>query len=185
GGTAIERTSTDGTHRNLMPISEPHMSAFALDSQGDYFYTGHSWNDQLWVEMYTGDGLYITTGRVGPGNGGSSGWIDHGMGLTAFTDPATGTHYAYGEDVYFGKSIRFRIDSLDTLQRSQGNFTLDADPLLVTNTSDSGVGSPRQAILTANAHPGADVIRFDIPGNTVDTITPLTAIPAITDSATI
>ncbi len=45
----------------------------------------------------------------------------------------------------------------------------------VTNTDDSGPGSLRQAILDANANPGADLITFNIPGAGPHTIAPLTA----------
>ena len=55
----------------------------------------------------------------------------------------------------------------------------------VTTTADSGAGSLRQAILDANTNAGADTIAFDIPGSGVHTITPLTALPAITQSLTI
>ncbi len=55
----------------------------------------------------------------------------------------------------------------------------------VTTTADSGVGSLRQAILDANANPGADTIAFDIPGSGIHTITPLTTLPMITQSLTI
>ena len=51
----------------------------------------------------------------------------------------------------------------------------------VTNTSDSGPGSLRQAILDANATPGADTIAFNIPGTGVHTIGPLSPLPALTD----
>jgi hypothetical protein len=44
----------------------------------------------------------------------------------------------------------------------------------VTNTNDSGPGSLRQAILAANANPGADTISFNIPGSGVPTIRPQT-----------
>ena len=37
---------------------------------------------------------------------------------------------------------------------------LRADNYNVVNTSDTGPGSLRQAILDANANPGADLIRF-------------------------
>jgi hypothetical protein len=40
---------------------------------------------------------------------------------------------------------------------------LVADPLLVTSTADSGIGSLREAILHANDHPGTDTIGFAIP----------------------
>src|SRR5262245_43530737 len=47
--------------------------------------------------------------------------------------------------------------------------------LVVTNTSDSGAGSLRQAILSANLTPSvADVINFNIPGAGPHVITPLT-----------
>lgn len=57
----------------------------------------------------------------------------------------------------------------------------------VTNTSDGGAGSLRQAILNANATTGRDTIVFAIslaPGG-VATIAPLTPLPAVTDVATI
>ncbi len=51
----------------------------------------------------------------------------------------------------------------------------------VTTTADSGPGSLRQAILDANAAPGADTIDFAVAG----TITPTSALPSITDTVTI
>jgi hypothetical protein len=51
----------------------------------------------------------------------------------------------------------------------------------VINTNDSGPGSLRQAILDANATPGADTIAFNIPGAGVRTISPLSSLPALTD----
>jgi hypothetical protein len=60
----------------------------------------------------------------------------------------------------------------------------------VTNTADTGVGSLRQAILDANATAGADSINFAIPDALKSaggwwTIQPLSALPAVADSATI
>jgi hypothetical protein len=55
----------------------------------------------------------------------------------------------------------------------------------VTNTADSGAGSLRQAILDANGAAGSDDIAFNIPGAGVQTITPVTPLPAITDPLTI
>jgi hypothetical protein len=55
-------------------------------------------------------------------------------------------------------------------------------PHLVTNTNDSGDGSLRQAILSANLSVDVpDVIGFSIPGSGPHTITPLTPLPALTD----
>ena len=55
----------------------------------------------------------------------------------------------------------------------------------VTNTADEGAGSLRQALLDANAAPGADTIAFNIPGAGVHTITPLTGLPFISSPMTI
>jgi hypothetical protein len=51
----------------------------------------------------------------------------------------------------------------------------------VTTSGDSGAGSLRQAMLDANASPGADTIAFNIPGSGVHTLIPETILPAITD----
>jgi hypothetical protein len=51
----------------------------------------------------------------------------------------------------------------------------------VINTNDSGPGSLRQALLDANAQPaGKDIIEFNIPTPGVQTIRPLSPLPAIT-----
>ncbi len=60
-----------------------------------------------------------------------------------------------------------------------------ANTFTVTNTNDSGAGSLRQAILDANGNSGADTIAFNITGSGVHTITPATALPAVTGAVTI
>jgi hypothetical protein len=53
---------------------------------------------------------------------------------------------------------------------------------VVTNTSDSGAGSLRQAILSANLTTNVpDAIHFNIPGAGPHTISPLTPLPELTD----
>ena len=54
--------------------------------------------------------------------------------------------------------------------------------ILVTNLDDSGPGSLRQAILDANAGIGNEVIDFAIPGSGVQTIEPISPLPAISRS---
>jgi hypothetical protein len=56
---------------------------------------------------------------------------------------------------------------------------------IVINTNDQGAGSFRQAILDANANPGADLIRFQIPGSSIPTISPLSPLPDFTEAITI
>jgi hypothetical protein len=64
-----------------------------------------------------------------------------------------------------------------------GAGSVFAATFTVTNTNDSGPGSLRQAILDANATPGADTIAFNITGTGVRTISPLSSLPALTDDA--
>src|SRR5207244_696750 len=56
---------------------------------------------------------------------------------------------------------------------------------VVTNASDSGPGSLRQAILDANATPGPDTISFAIPGAGTHTISLLSPLPFVSDPAVI
>jgi len=55
----------------------------------------------------------------------------------------------------------------------------------VINNFDSGVGSLRQAILDANATAGTDTIVFAIPGAGLQTISPTTNLPNITEAVII
>ena len=57
--------------------------------------------------------------------------------------------------------------------------------LIVTNTSDSGAGSLRQAIIDANSAPGPHTIEFNIPGcSGTCVIQPDTKLPALTSGDT-
>lgn len=55
-----------------------------------------------------------------------------------------------------------------------------ANPLIVTNTNDSGGGSLRAAIQFANSQPGSSTITFAIPGAGPHTITLSSALPDLT-----
>jgi hypothetical protein len=52
---------------------------------------------------------------------------------------------------------------------------------VVTNTGDSGTGSLRQAILNSNASGSPATIDFNITGTGIQTITPLSGLPTITN----
>lgn len=60
-------------------------------------------------------------------------------------------------------------------------YRVSGTTFLVMNTNDAGAGSLRQAILDANANPGQDIIAFLISGTGVQTISPLSELPVITD----
>ncbi len=61
------------------------------------------------------------------------------------------------------------------------------DPRLVNNVSDSSgnCGGLREAIVYANANPGNDTITFDIPGAGPHLISPISALPQLTDNGTL
>ncbi|MBA2524190.1 MAG: hypothetical protein H0V18_00200, partial [Pyrinomonadaceae bacterium] len=62
--------------------------------------------------------------------------------------------------------------------------TTPAITFIVTNTNDSGPGSLRQAVINAEANPGADTINFQI-GSGPQTITLQSNLPSIADPVTI
>jgi len=75
--------------------------------------------------------------------------------------------------------------SNNTSEFSQVFQTPESCVPVVTNTADSGPGSLRAAIDCANSMPGMDTISFNIPGAGVHTISPTSALPAITDPVVI
>jgi uncharacterized repeat protein (TIGR01451 family) len=67
-----------------------------------------------------------------------------------------------------------------------GYFGVGPNPMLrVTNTSDSGLGTLRQAIVDANNTPGLDTIGFDVGGGGMQSIALLSPLPMITDGLVI
>ncbi|HXV74774.1 MAG TPA: right-handed parallel beta-helix repeat-containing protein [Candidatus Polarisedimenticolaceae bacterium] len=60
-----------------------------------------------------------------------------------------------------------------------------ATTFVVTGTADGGAGSLRDAIASANASAGADVIEFAIPGAGPHTITPAIPLPVIAEAVVI
>jgi titin len=72
---------------------------------------------------------------------------------------------------------RFAVEPLEGRQMLS-TFT-------VTNTTDSGSGSMRQAIINSNGTTGPNSITFKIPGIGVQTINLLSALPALTQPVTI
>jgi len=60
-----------------------------------------------------------------------------------------------------------------------------AATFVVTNASDTGLGSFRQALLDANSTPGANLVQFNLPGSGVRTLAPLSPLPLITNALTI
>lgn len=66
-----------------------------------------------------------------------------------------------------------------------GACAAEAATFTVSNRNDSGGGSLRVALHSANVTAGADLIRFQIGGGGVRTITPVTPLPEITETVTL
>lgn len=92
-----------------------------------------------------------------------------------------------------GRFVTATATKISTSETSEFSFALAS--LIVTNTLDSGIGSLRQAITSANtfvnfdrdgvAGNDVDPITFAIPGVGVQTITPLSALPTISEAVSI
>jgi hypothetical protein len=85
------------------------------------------------------------------------------------------------------------LNGMNTLMRTLRILVLallsacasSAAVFIVTNTADSGAGSLRSCITSANNLAGADDIQFNLPGSGVRTIFPDTPLPDITSPVTI
>ena len=80
--------------------------------------------------------------------------------------------------------LEYELGEVETEVAFSGLLQSEWDSLLntfaVTNTSNSGAGSLRQAIIDANALSGTDTISFNISGTGIHTITLSSALPTIT-----
>src|SRR5687767_6897575 len=78
------------------------------------------------------------------------------------------------------------VRAIAVLFAAAGASSANGATIIVTNTADSGAGSLRQAILSANATANVpDVINFNISGAGPHTISPVTPLSALTDPVTI
>jgi hypothetical protein len=141
--------------------------------------------DDLLVMDGANHGLHIlTTGQPYTTN-------DQGL-MTKDHDPATPVSLDTDGAVVAVLPMRLNVDALsDLVILKEGSSTpavASTAPMAtftVTNTNDSGAGSLRQAILSANTNVSADLIVFNIPGAGPHTITPTSALPEIIDPVTI
>ena len=95
---------------------------------------------------------------------------------------------SFGATSEFGGNVTatladFKVNSVNDLGDTlPGNAICDTGGPLVTGDPECSL---RAAIEEANAYPGADWIRFDIPGAGPHTITPSSSLPVIAEQATI
>jgi hypothetical protein len=80
--------------------------------------------------------------------------------------------------------LRLTPNPLYSVRNAANSVNISDQDTTVINTNDAGEGSLRQAILNANASPGANSIEFQIPGTGAElrTINLQTALPTITET---
>ncbi|MCC6128790.1 MAG: Ig-like domain repeat protein [Acidobacteria bacterium] len=98
-----------------------------------------------------------------------------------------------GDDTVTGAPLNLTLDARGLARNSDGTGdgvahvdigALESQPCVVTTTADSGAGSLRQCILDNEAW-GGGLVRFNIAGAGLQTITPLSSMPAITRPLTV
>lgn len=170
GWQAVSAFSVPSSARLLIKArvsSEPRDNLIVMDAD----------NHQLRVVMIGGDPVKAAgrsrpvEGRVAPG--------DLQVTLDVEGEPVAVLPMRLNEDILSDLVVLRNGNSVPTVA-----LTVAAMTFTVTNTNGSGAGSLRQAILDANANPGADMIRFSIASGE-RSIAPGSALPAVTEAVTI
>src|SRR6476660_3236591 len=109
--------------------------------------------------------------------------------LTGISSALVGFGLSAHETAQSARSMRvrnLREPDPTITQESRPAVQTPRTPLVftVTNINDTGTGSLRQAITDANSM-GGGMITFNIPGTGIHTISPMTALPTITQTVTI
>ena len=140
----------------------------------------------------TGGAFYNpTTNQFGADYTGDYFFADFGGNWIYRIDPTTKAVTQFATNI--SSPVDLKVDgagNLYYLARGSGQVFVVSKPTaaaseMVTNTSDSGPGSLRAAILSANANSGLQTIQFNIVGAGVHSIHLLTALPNIADAAVI
>ncbi len=185
-------SAVNRTHISIKFTTAPNMGNILFIGQDEIFLLADGDVRGMSAAVDTNDGFH-TYGINVHTDGSINVLYDGGPTLTGstFTHPSThgGTpHIAWGDIT----SHAYGVSEWAFFRHNAGRGTAPACPpeppdpaFVVTNTNDTGPGSLRQAILNANATPGAQMITFNIPGSGVQTIVPLSELPQITDSVTI
>ncbi len=140
--------------------------------------SGTTWDLTLLVSAGTLT-LSSTSGLTGSGDGTGTLW--YGGTLSAFNVAMDGMIYAAPAGFHSNCSLSVAAWS-DGITLILGQVIITTGSFVVTTTADSGPGSLRQAILDSNATTGGtNTINFNIPGSGLQTITPVSALPAITN----
>ena len=168
GGTATNLTNTPGSTEE-----EPN---FSNDGSMIVFVESLT---SIW--RMNADG----SGRVQVANGRSPDFSPDGSQIVFDNNPTGGNRELFTVNLD-GSGLTNITNTAGTDQDADwGVVPAAPGPLVVTNANDSGAGSLRAAIDYANTTPGHDTITFAIPGEGIRQISLASALPSITEAATI
>ena len=123
--------------------------------------------------------LSSLNGLVGSGNGTST--LQYHGSLSALNAALDGLSFTVPTGFSGNITLSLNADS-EGAPALQAQVNITDGFFSVTTTADSGPGSLRQAILDSDAASGgANTISFAIPGKGIETIAPLSPLPAITN----
>ncbi len=197
GAVMVNAAGTLGGHGSVGAVTDqgavsPGDSPGILTINGNYSQTGSLTDEMQGTVPGTGYDQLIINGSVSLGGalnpsllGGFLPSLGNSFQLITNdgTDAVDGTFAGLPQNATFNVGPRFFTISYDG---GTGNdVVITAAGLAVTNTSNSGVGSLRQAILNADLASGPDIIDFAIAGAGVQTISPISALPTVTNTVTI
>jgi len=107
-------------------------------------------------------------------------WSTFNMGFAGTMSATTNAQSVAGQLVVGSTQSSNTGTETGFLPGASGSPPLPAT-FSVTTVSDTGAGSLRWAMQTANTTPGLNLIDFNIPGSGVHTITPASALPTVSD----
>ncbi len=140
------------------------------------------WNVTLSVSAGT---LTLSTAALLSGSGNGTGSLSYSGPLSALNAALDGMTFTPPAGPHVFAMLALDAQS-DGAQPVDAQLAISDGVFIVDTTADSGPGSLRQAILDSNAATGgSNTIEFEIPGNGVHTIEPLSSLPAITQSVLI
>ena len=142
-GAVMAHYDSSGNLLTTMPT--PSLSIQSLyfldDPDGDpeYVFGGTGQSDQQIIYMFSEDGLLVTKFGFGAASSFTGGWIDHPYGVYAFKHAVTGEAYVYTQDVWYGKSERYKVDNMESIGRSSNTFSWTVAPDAATSGRSTAI----------------------------------------------
>ncbi|HKI21085.1 MAG TPA: LamG domain-containing protein, partial [Isosphaeraceae bacterium] len=182
--SALRRATLEGPSQSvhLVPGQPSLFSAASGDGIALQDPDSGPLNPEWDVTLSVPAGILRLSGTAGlAGSGDGSGTLQYQGGLLSLNVALEGMTFTPPPGFEGNTMLRVAAQSAGVVP-VQGQVAITTGIFSVTNTNDSGPGSLRQAVLDSNtATGGTNIIDFAISGPGVQTIAPLSPLPAITN----